>query len=111
MNVGMMLRNIHTGDEQMIVDMYEQVVGFQGWKLKPNLAHSKLSTVVYVLEDKEGERHNWNATYMDAWEIVKQKILFREDVECIACKENTFHERFERCLSCGSGMNLWSEEE
>ena len=74
--VGMMLRNKHTGDEQMIVDMYEQVVEFQGWKLKPNqvnLAHSNLTPIVYVLEDKEGERHNWNALYMKHWEIVKQK--------------------------------------
>tara|TARA_R110000772_G_scaffold99470_2_gene199355 strand:+ start:77 stop:568 length:492 start_codon:yes stop_codon:yes gene_type:complete len=32
------------------------------------------------------------------------------DEECVVCKENTFCEEEERCLSCGSGMNLWSEE-
>lgn len=31
--------------------------------------------------------------------------------ECIACKENTFCEEEERCLSCGSGMTLWDVEE
>jgi hypothetical protein len=107
MNVGMMVRNKHTGDEHMIVDRYD----FSHAEIYNNIHHTpKLSPIVYVLEDKEGKRHNWNALYMKHWEIVKQKILFEEDVECIACKENTFDERLERCLSCGSGMNLWSEE-
>jgi hypothetical protein len=106
MDVGMMLRNKATGDEVLIVKMFN----LSQAEIYNNIHHTpKLSPIVYVLENEEGERHHWNATHMHAWEIVKQKILFKEDVECIACKENTFHERFERCLSCGSGMNLWSE--
>ena len=31
--------------------------------------------------------------------------------ECISCKEKTFCEEKEKCLNCGSGMNLWSDEQ
>lgn len=71
MDVGMMLRNKHTEDEVMIVETYN----LDGVSVK----NSKLSTVVYVLEDKEGERYNWNAIYMKHWEIVKRKILFEDE--------------------------------
>lgn len=53
--------------------------------LKPNEVSSrpKLSTCVYVLEDKDGERRNWNAIYMNHWEIVKQKIFFETEEEML----------------------------
>jgi len=31
--------------------------------------------------------------------------------ECITCRNKTFDIEKEICIKCGSGMNLWSEEE
>ena len=30
---------------------------------------------------------------------------------CIVCNKNSFDDEKESCLNCGSGMNLWSEEQ
>lgn len=71
MNVGMKLRNIHTGNEVVIVETY--------MLNNATTKHSKLSRVVYILENEKGERENWNALYMNHWEIVKRKILFKTE--------------------------------
>ncbi len=75
MNVGMKLRNIHTGDEVVIVETYMLD--------NATATNSKLSRVVYILENEKGERENWNAFYMNRWEIVKRKILFNTEEEML----------------------------
>ena len=75
MDVGMMLRNKHTGDTALIVETYNLE--------RSVVINSKLSTLVYVLENEEGKRDNWNATFMKHWEIVKRKILCETEEEML----------------------------